>query len=529
MAGKTDEKVTESAGGSAGGKYGDGCRGRERTDEEPAAEAQEEKPELSEDQNASGGPGTAGEVPQIRFTQKTADDYDETSGQWLLHVEYQTAEVTKGGTGQAAQAVQQWSESRSSEIEGLRTGYAKAAAEDAAFGEPTDSYRYSIIQQLETARVDERVISLIERNSEYTGGAHGSWGSSGITFDAGNGEILELSDLLTDAEGFQGKAEEYILSRLAEREAEGLFPDYENTIRQMWTNGPDWYLDAAGITFVFQPYLIGPWAMGEVLVTVPYTETEDCLSEAYMPKRLTSLRTPIAAKIPEGETVQIYASPLDSQPEQIRVWLNGKEEGYGPVCVEVDGVLAKTEAFERIGDIFLMCPQDGRTFLLFDADYASDDFVTFVYEIRDRALVECGRVDGLSIGTVNTDGFSGWMHLDVLGTYSGQMDYTMGSDGQPEASGRWYEIPESGSPWQKLRVIRELPVRIGGEETTLPEGSTIRITAADNAGSARFLEISTGLEGEISYEKGTQEEDGWRLYIDGVLEDEYFEMLPYAG
>ena len=50
--------------------------------------------------------------------------------------------------------------------------------------------------------MDERVISLIERNSEYTGGAHGSWGSSGITFDAENGEILELSDLLTDAEGF---------------------------------------------------------------------------------------------------------------------------------------------------------------------------------------------------------------------------------------------------------------------------------------------------------------------------------------
>ena len=250
-----------------------GCGGRERPDEEPAAETQEEKPGLSEDQNASDDPGTAGEVPQIRFTKKTADDYDETSGQWLLHVEYQTAEVTKGGTGQAAQAVLQWSENRNSEIEGLRTGYAKAAAEDAAFGEPTDSYRYSIIQQLETARVDERVISLIERNSEYTGGAHGSWGSSGITFDAENGEILELSDLLTDAEGFQEKAEEYILSRLAEREAEGLFPDYENTIRQMWTNGPNWYLDAAGITFVFQPYLIGPWAMGEVLVTVPYTET----------------------------------------------------------------------------------------------------------------------------------------------------------------------------------------------------------------------------------------------------------------
>lgn len=110
-----------------------GCGGRERPDEEPAAETQEEKPGLSEDQNASDDPGTAGDVPQIRFTKKTADDYDETSGQWLLHVEYQTAEVTKGGTGQAAQAVLQWSENRNSEIEGLRTGYAKAAARGCSF------------------------------------------------------------------------------------------------------------------------------------------------------------------------------------------------------------------------------------------------------------------------------------------------------------------------------------------------------------------------------------------------------------
>ena len=164
--------------------------------------------------------------------------------------------------------------------------------------------------------------SFLESNSEYTGGAHGSWGSSGVTFDAESGALLELEDLLTDQEGFQETAEAYILGRLAEREPEGLFPDYESIVSGMWESGPNWYLDAAGITFIFQPYLIGPWAMGEVLVTFPYTEAAGYLSEDYLPERLYSLSAPMAAKVPEGETVQIYVSPLDSSPEKIRVWLD---------------------------------------------------------------------------------------------------------------------------------------------------------------------------------------------------------------
>ncbi len=512
-----------------------GCGSGGEPEEGPVVRTQEEEteasggPEFSDGQKVPDGGQAPGSVPQIRFSRETADDYDNQSGQWLLHVEYETAEVTDGGTEEAAQAVRQWSEHRVREIEGLRKGHALAAAEDAAFGEPTDSYRYSITQRLETARVDARVISLIESNSEYTGGAHGSWGSSGVTFDAESGALLELEDLLTDQEGFQETAEAYILGRLAEREPEGLFPDYESIVSGMWESGPNWYLDAAGITFIFQPYLIGPWAMGEVLVTFPYTEAAGYLSEDYLPERLYSLSAPMAAKVPEGETVQIYASPLDSSPEKIRVWLDGGEEGYGPVRVEADGVTAETESFVRIGNIFLMCPQDGRTFLVFDADYASDDFVTFVFELKDRLLVECDRREGLSIDTVNTDSLKGRMHLDMLGTYGGQMDYTPGPDGQLEASGSWYEIPEAGSPWQELHVVRELPVRIGEEETTLPAGSVIRITAADNEGTVRFRELSTGLEGEITGERGTGGEDSWKLYIDGIPEDEYFETLPYAG
>lgn len=508
-----------------------GCGSRKGLTEEPAPADRGEETETAGGQDgpenpesSENGEGSEG-VPQIRFVQKTADDYDENSGQWLLHVEYQMAEAT-GGSDEVEQAVLEWSESQADEIEGLRKSYALAAAEDGASAESFDYYRSSITQQLEISRVDSRVISLIERNSEYTGGAHGSYGSDGVTFDAKSGEILELSDLLTDTDGFQEKAEEFILGRLSEREAEGLFPDYENTIRQMWKNDPDWYLDAAGITFSFDPYLLGPWAMGEVMVTVPYDELRDCMAEAYMPERLVSLSAAMAARVPEGESVRLYASPLDSQPVTLRVWLDDGEEEYGPVRIEMDGVQAETESFVRIGDIFLMCPQDGRTFLVFDADYASDDFVTFVFELKDRLLVECDRKEGLRIGAVNTDSLTGWMHLDVLGSYSGRMDYTLGADGQLEALGDWYEIPVSDVSWRELNVIRELPVRIGEEETTLPAGSRICITAADGAGNVRFRESSTGVEGEISCER---EEDGWTLTINGISENEYFEAIPYAG
>ena len=137
-------------------------------------------------------------VLSLTFSTVEADDYDPETGRWLLHTEYQKIETS--GEGRAADALRQWSEDRAEELEGLR----KQRAADAALGEVSeenqDYYQYSIYQSLKTARVDSQVISLIEGNSEYTGGAHGNYGSTGVNFDAVTGTLLELSDLLTDEE-----------------------------------------------------------------------------------------------------------------------------------------------------------------------------------------------------------------------------------------------------------------------------------------------------------------------------------------
>jgi len=177
-----------------------GCQSTDRgvvVKEQETVEATEETQEETsvEIEEGEEDPG----ILQITFYPEVEDDYDPGSGQWLLNTEYQRIEA-KGGSEKAVQAIGQWSQKRVEEIKNAR-----AQGVIAALGEEqtTDYYRYSIYESLRAARIDRRVVSLVEQNSEYTGGAHGNYGSSGVNFDAETGELLTLSDLLTDEEGFQ--------------------------------------------------------------------------------------------------------------------------------------------------------------------------------------------------------------------------------------------------------------------------------------------------------------------------------------
>lgn len=512
-----------------------GCSNAKEPGEEPEELQPEEAQEETESEDAAADQAeTCPEVLQIRMVPDTYDNYDPDSGKWLVHTEYCTVQAVGEGAGGAAEAIQKWSDQRIEELKSLADRYAPEAAEVAGMREPSegdDYYEYSIFQNVETARVDARVISLVELSSEYTGGAHGSYGSSGINFDAGSGEILELSDILSDEAAFQEKAEAEIVKKVSEQYGEGLFPEYKDTIHQMWENSPNWYLDAAGITFIFTPYEIAPYAAGEIFVTVPYTDVAETMKESFMPERFLMPSGAGTAKIPAGETVSLFLSAADSQAEQLKVYLDDQGESYGPVCVELNNFRIETESFERIGDAGLICRADGRVFVIFDADYASDDFVTFVYEITDGTLEERDCRPGLSLqdGSVNTQSIRLRMHLDVLGSYNSLVDYTIGSDGRLETSAEWFEISQTGNPWQLLTTTRELPVVLEEGESTLPAGSRIRITATDNAGKARFTEEGTGRSGEIHYVRGDGAEDEWTIFIDGIPDYEYFEQVPYAG
>ena len=56
----------------------------------------------------------------------------------------------------------------------------------------------SISRKIEITRADSRILSFVNEETAYLGGAHGSYYENGEVYDAESGEALELTDVVTD-------------------------------------------------------------------------------------------------------------------------------------------------------------------------------------------------------------------------------------------------------------------------------------------------------------------------------------------
>lgn len=372
----------------------------------------------------------------------------------------------------------------------------------------TSSYRIT--------RLDTRVLSVNGRSYDYSGGAHGYGYEWGTTIDLQSGAKLELSRLAQDPPGFWNKAMELVLSDLGNR-TEELYEDYESYVKEN-LESTDWYLDAAGIELVFTPYEIGPYASGSIVVCIPYEEVASYLKPEYLPPQGEYIMPiPLGREVSDAQ--DLYHVLIEYRQIQEYMWetvlrVNGQETSLGDVAMQ---------------QAYLLHRADDRTFLIFDIDWASDDYETFVYELTKNGAVEKdsvgGRLDGKS---VNPEKLGLILSLEALGSCSSHMYYTLGVEGDltPQSDICQIEVNlEVGG----LVVIREIPVTIQGRETMLPVDSRLHVAATNRVDTIWFEAVEPSgeiVEGEIHYER---HEEDYQIYIDGVSEYEYFESLPYAG
>ncbi|MDO4260926.1 MAG: RsiV family protein [Eubacteriales bacterium] len=465
----------------------------------------------------------------LTFTTEERDWYNEDKTRWLLHGEYTSVRIGGEGYEAAAEKIGAWSEAD-------EENFWKAADESSSDGEQvslwdeeggTDYYACSMYQTLESARADRQVISLVAMSSSYLGGAHGSYGYTGYTFDASTGELLDIEDLMTDAETFRQTATEAIVQKLQETYGDGLFEDYADTVAQIWSRdgGPKWYLNETGIVFLFDPYEVGPYAMGAAQVTLPYADYRADLAEQYT--------SPESAgegfgKISAGTATVVTAG----DDAKLSVYLEAEDEyGGGPLTVELGDQKLAGERFDRLTDVYLIRTADGRAYALTTADYASEDYVTNVFDVTEGRLLQTDSLSNAAIsdtGVGNTELLSLRVSLNVLGSYTSRMDYQLNEEGKMVRQSELYQIDMVNGQYRKITTAREIPVTVDGEPGTLAAGTEICITATDNDGTAVYEDTATGETGEIHYTKGDGD-NAWTLYIDGVSEYDCFDELPYAG
>ena len=119
---------------------------------------------------------------------------------------------------------------------------------------------------------------------DFTGGAHGNYGTGGRNYSTKTGELIAFDDISEDYEAFHATALDYMLN-LAETPAyQGrLFdiPSKDDMDSALFTP-ESWVFTLSGISFLSNPYVLGPYSSGTISFMLPYEKAYELgLKEDY--------------------------------------------------------------------------------------------------------------------------------------------------------------------------------------------------------------------------------------------------------
>jgi hypothetical protein len=146
-----------------------------------------------------------------------------------------------------------------------------------------DSYSFSLDQssQLMIMYRSSKLLTLAQSSYSYTGGAHGNYGTSYISLDLVNNKELRLNDVMTDRgqDHLPELLEKYFRKAYAVKANDPLTEGglFEDNIAP----NDNFYITGKGIGFCYNPYEIGPYAMGEINIFIPFTELNAYLLPAF--------------------------------------------------------------------------------------------------------------------------------------------------------------------------------------------------------------------------------------------------------
>jgi len=126
----------------------------------------------------------------------------------------------------------------------------------------------TLIAEYEVCRNDEKVISLVQRIYQYTGGAHGMTTQTGSTVDRLTGKSWSLADLFVPGADYGGRLTAIVRKVGADRK----LPMWD--FRGIGVHSA-FFLSDEGLVLFFQPYEIAPYSEGIVKIVIPYAKLSD--------------------------------------------------------------------------------------------------------------------------------------------------------------------------------------------------------------------------------------------------------------
>ena len=114
------------------------------------------------------------------------------------------------------------------------------------------------------------MVSYIKYIYGYSGGAHGMDAKTCRTFDLSTGAEVPEKDIFK--RGYEDRLTEALRENLPKS-----VEDKDMLFETEITPSEDFYITAEGITYIYQRYEVGPYALGIIEVTVPWEEIKDII------------------------------------------------------------------------------------------------------------------------------------------------------------------------------------------------------------------------------------------------------------
>ena len=389
-------------------------------------------------------------------------------------------------------------------------------------------------------RADQHMVSILEEFSDYSGGAHGMYGCSGVNYDTETGKELWINDIIKQTDLLTG----IITDKLYDKYSQDTF--YENIEEQIMAYEPEtynWTMNDQGLTFYFNPYEIAPYAAGLLTVTLRYEENPSLFEEKYLPvDGMGYIR-----KLPMSEVQEIDLDQEDNRIDSLSIRAvsdTEEEREYGIYHIEITKNTDIYKDGEGYGFDFstylaCLCKEGKERYYLYIEGIAENDYKTLsIYDLNGEEISLIKTMSGSGFAKkqqeegvaepafMGTDMLEISTKLDILGTWMGTRMYKMFyEDGIPYNVEDYYTIHHQTEPMiSKIPLIVTIFPKEGQEGIEqLPAGTSFMVIGTDGSTYVDF-KLEDGRNVRLDVQKGDIFYE-----IDGISEWDCFESLPYAG
>ena len=430
----------------------------------------------------------------------------------------------------------------------------KEAAENAIAEQREDTEEFPVGNmegKIVPVRCDRSVLSFYEVTSlYYPGAAHGSVGYSGYNYKPENGEQITLADVFTDPAALKPVVAKYLRAQ-----ADGSpVDDAEDMLQYYFDEGNmdalTWVIDQDGVTFLFAPSDIAPYAMGTLEAKI-YFDREPSLFTGNYGSSKEGYVKPMS---PYTEmTVDLDGDGSDEKLSVTGTYEEGNEiYEYSGIQVSVGDQVCTAEQYCFSMQPSFVHTEDGRNYVYVVTATDNDYPELTVFAIKDNVPSLVGKMDGTGFASafhpeyvdgeysleqsfseryplIDPSKFALGTRMQLMSTYSGHRFYKAGEDGMPAPLTDSYEIDADITLTTlvpvKAEVVDLSKEEATGEEKEIPAGTKLNFWRTNGTDTVDMR--TDDMEVGEAFRFKVETSDG--QIVNGIKLDEAFDGTMFGG